>query len=197
MNRQSIIKSISTSFPTEWHNATRFGVKQILMAITLSTICGISRICKISPVFQYASNISTYKHDAAGLHEICKQRSTSETWIEQVKSHAMAGATLYADFWAIEILWQLSVYAYNISAMMRHKKNKFKRQEHRTFIDWFIAVPAKITRSGHQTEIKMYENHFHKAAWEDLDRPACPACRQAGGRQAHRSSIRIKDRKEI
>jgi len=54
--------------------------------------------------------------------------------------------------------------------MMRQKKNKFKQQEHRTFIDWFIVVPAKITRSGHQTEIKMYENHFSKDAWEELDR---------------------------
>ena len=54
--------------------------------------------------------------------------------------------------------------------MMRQKKNRFIRQEHRIFIDWFISVPAKIIRSGHQTEIKMYENHFYKADWKDLDR---------------------------
>ena len=125
---------------------------------------------KIVPVYQYACYISTYELDAAGLHKIYKQRSTSETWIEQVKSHVMAGATLTGDFWANDILWQLSVFAYNISVMMRQKKDKFKRQEHRTFIDWFISVPAKITRSGHQTEIKMYENHFYKADWKELDR---------------------------
>jgi hypothetical protein len=84
------------------------------------------------------------------------------------------------------ILWQLGVFASNISVMMCQKKDKFKRQEHRTFIDWFIAVPAKITRSGHQTElkivnpflkqtirceqIKMYKNHFYKADWQELDR---------------------------
>jgi len=125
---------------------------------------------KIVPVYQYACYISTYELDAAGLHKIYKQRSTSETWIEQVKSHVMAGATLTGDFWANDILWQLSVFAYNISVMMRQKKDKFKRQEHRTFIDWFISVPAKITRSGHQTEIKMYENHFYKADWKELDK---------------------------
>jgi len=125
---------------------------------------------KIVPVYQYACYISTYELDAAGLHKIYKQRSTSETRIEQVKGHVMAGATLTADFWANDILWQLSVFAYNISVMMRQKKDKFKRQEHRTFIDWFIAVPAKIIRSGHQTEIKMYENHFYKADWKELDR---------------------------
>jgi len=53
---------------------------------------------------------------------------------------------------------------------MRQKKNRFKRQEHRTFIDWFISVPANIIRSWHQTEIKMYENHFYKADWEELDK---------------------------
>jgi hypothetical protein len=125
---------------------------------------------KIVPIYQYACYISTYELDAAGLHKIYKQRSTSETWIEQVKSHVMVGATLTGDFWANDILWQLSVFAYNISVMMRQKKDKFKRQEHRTFIDWFISVPAKIIRSGHQTEIKMYENHFYKADWKELDR---------------------------
>jgi len=148
---------------------------------------------KIAPVYQYACYVSTYELDAAGLHKIYKQRSTSEfwdergqyktcfdwrakkqnlqskTWIEQVKGHVMAGATLTGDFWANDILWQLSVFAYNISVMMRQNKDKFKLQEHRTFIDWFIAVSAKITRSGYQTEIKMYENHFHKADWKELD----------------------------
>jgi hypothetical protein len=125
---------------------------------------------KTVPVYQYACYISTYELDAAELHKIYKQRSTSETWIEQVKGHVMAGATLTGDFWANDILWQKSVFAYNISVMMRQKKDKFKRQEHRTFIDWFISVPAKIIRSGHQTEIKMYENHFYKADWQEIDR---------------------------
>ena len=82
----------------------------------------------------------------------------------------MAGATLTDDFWANDILWQLSVFAYNLSVMMRQKENRFKRQEHRTFIDWFISVPAKITRSGHQIELKLYEHHFYKADWQELDK---------------------------
>jgi len=85
----------------------------------------------IVPVYQYASYISSYDMDAVQLHEIYKQRSTSEfcderdqsklvlnwrakmqnllsnTWIEQVKGQAMAGATLTDDFWANDILWQL------------------------------------------------------------------------------------------
>ena len=48
MNRQHLVKSISSSFPTVWHNATKFGVNQVLMAITLASISGISRICRIA-----------------------------------------------------------------------------------------------------------------------------------------------------
>jgi hypothetical protein len=125
---------------------------------------------QIVPVYQYVCYASGYDMTAIELHELYKQRSTSETWIEQVKGHTMAGSTLTDDFWANDILWQLSVLAYNISVMMRQKKNKFKQQEHRSFIDWFIAVPAKITISGHQIELKMYERHFYKDAWEELDR---------------------------
>jgi len=125
---------------------------------------------KTVPVYQYVCYISSYDLDAVALHELYKQRSTSETWIEQVKGHAMAGGTITDDFWANDILWQLSVFAYNISVMMRQTKDRYKRQEHRSFIDWFIAVPAKITRSGHQIELKMYEHHFYKDAWKELDR---------------------------
>ena len=125
---------------------------------------------QIVPVYQYVCYASGYDMTTIELHELYKQRSTSETWIEQVKGHTMAGSTLTDDFWANDILWQLSISAYNISVMMRQKKNKFKQQEHRSFIDWFIAVPAKITISGHQIELKMYEHHFYKDAWEELDR---------------------------
>jgi len=124
----------------------------------------------IVPVYQYVCYISSYDMDAIQLHELYKQRSTSETWIEQVKGQAMAGATLTNDFWANDILWQLSVFAYNLSVMMRQKKSKFKRQEHQTFIDWFISVPAKITSTGHQMELKLYEHHFNKADWQELDK---------------------------
>ena len=31
MNKQGIIKSVSTLFPTQWHSATKFGVNQVLI----------------------------------------------------------------------------------------------------------------------------------------------------------------------
>ncbi|HBL74346.1 MAG: hypothetical protein A2W90_18495 [Bacteroidetes bacterium GWF2_42_66] len=61
--------------------------------------------------------------------------------------------------------------------MISKKKSKFKRQGQRTFINWFIAVPAMITHHGHQKKLKIYrlsrlsgKHHFYKADWEGLDR---------------------------
>jgi len=120
--------------------------------------------------YEHACYISSLEYDAHHLHKIYKQRSTSETWIEQVKNHMMAGSTLTDNFWANDILWQLSVFAYNLSVMVRTGKKKFLKQEHRTFANWFILVPARITRSAKQIELKMYEHHFYKEDWEELDR---------------------------
>jgi len=53
--------------------------------------------------------------------------------------------------------------------MMRQKKNMFKRKAHRSLIDWFGSLPTNLTRSGNQLELKMYEHHFYKDAWEELD----------------------------
>lgn len=123
----------------------------------------------VVPVYQYACYASSYDKVATELHGLYGQRSVSETWIEQVKGHTMAGGTLTNDFWANDILWQLAGLAYNISVMLRQKKDRFKRQEHRIFMDWFVNVPAKITRSGRRTELKMYESHFFREDWEELD----------------------------
>lgn len=116
------------------------------------------------PIYEYACYISSYDMDAHGLHKLYAERSTSETWIEQVKSQLMAGKTLTDDFWANDILWQLNTFSYNISVMMRYK-NKFHRQEHKTFREWFINVPGKLVSGGHKTEIKMYKQYYQKDDW--------------------------------
>lgn len=120
-------------------------------------------------IYQYACYISSYESDASKLHELYKQRSTSETWIGQVKGQVMAGSTLTNNFAANNILWQLSVFAYNVSVMMRKSVVKFKKQEHRTFVGWFITIPAKIIRSSRQIQMKIYKHHSHKKDWKMLD----------------------------
>ena len=53
---------------------------------------------KIMPVSQYVCYISFHDMDVTQLHELYKQCSTSETWIEPVKEYTMAGSTLTDDF---------------------------------------------------------------------------------------------------
>ena len=76
---------------------------------------------KTVPVYQYVYYVSSYDVDAVKLHELYKQRSTSETWIEQVKGHTMAGSTLTDDFWANDILWQLRVHEIIKSGFQKEK----------------------------------------------------------------------------
>ena len=59
LSHNNIVSSISPSFPTEWHNTTKYGVNQLLMAITLASISGISRICRIT-VFDGDGLVKTF-----------------------------------------------------------------------------------------------------------------------------------------
>jgi len=115
-------------------------------------------------IYEYACYASSYDIGALELHKLYTERSTSETWIEQVKSQLMAGKTLTDDFWANDILWQLNTFSYNISVMMRYG-NRFHRQEHKTFREWFINVPGKLVAGGHKTEVKMYKQYYCKDDW--------------------------------
>lgn len=117
----------------------------------------------------YCSNLkktSSEELDAIDLHENYKQRSTSETWIAEVKGQLLAGSTLTNNFHANDIFWQLGVFAYNLSVMMRYKVKKYWKQEHNTFRDWFINIPAKIVRSGRVNRMKIYESWYFRERWE-------------------------------
>ena len=121
------------------------------------------------PKYEYACYCSNLTVDVLELHELYKQRSTSETWIEQVKNQLLAGATLTDDFHANDMLWQLNVLAYNLSVMMRYKVKKLWRQEHATFRDWFINLPAKLVHGSRQVSMKIYENYYLKDKWIEFD----------------------------
>ena len=148
--KKRILKAIRTV--TEWVEADFMGTKQWV------------------PKYEYACYCSNLTVDVLELHELYKQRSTSETWIEQVKNQLLAGATLTDDFHANDILWQLNVLAYNLSVMMRYKVKKLWRQEHASFRDWFINLPAKLVHGSRQVTMKIYENYYHKDSWIEFDR---------------------------
>lgn len=120
--------------------------------------------------YEYACFCSDLPGTATELYKKYSERSTCETWIEQVKSQLMAGKTLTDNFWANDMLWQLNIFAYNLSIMMRFKITKFWRQEHTTFKEWFIEVPAKLVQTGHQLILRIYQNYYEKEQWLKLER---------------------------
>ena len=124
---------------------------------------------QLVPNYQYACYCSNEDEDAIGLHEKYKERSTSENWIEQVKNQLLAGKTLTNSFHANDILWQLNVLAYNLSVMMRYKVRKFWSEEHNTFREWFIELPAKIITSGRQISMKIYHNYYFLDKWKEFE----------------------------
>lgn len=121
-------------------------------------------------VYQYACYCSDLELTVQELHEKYNERSTSENWIEQVKNQLLAGKTLTNNFHANDLLWQIGVFAYNLSIMLRYKIKKYWKEEHNTFRDWFIELPAKILTGGRQLKMKIYENYYYREDWEYLDR---------------------------
>ncbi len=122
--------------------------------------------------YEYACYCSNLAVNGLELHELYKQPSTSETWIEQVKNQLLAGATLTEDFHANDILWQLNVLAYNLSAnwRMRYKLKKLWQQGHAMFRDRFINLPAKLVQGSRQIARKIYQNYHYKNRWIELVR---------------------------
>lgn len=123
---------------------------------------------QLIPQYAYACYCSTLELNALAVHNNYKQRSISETWIAEIKGQLLAGSTLTNSFYANDILWQIATFAYNLSIMMRYKIKKYWKQEHNTFRDWFINIPAKIVSSGRITSLKIYEAYYFRDKWEKL-----------------------------
>jgi len=121
-------------------------------------------------IYEYACYCSSLELSAEQLHEKYNDRSTSENWIEQVKNQLLAGKTITNNFHANDLLWQIGVFAYNLSVMMRYKVKKHWKEEHNTFKDWFIELPAKILTGGRQTKMKIYEKYYFRDDWEYFER---------------------------
>ncbi len=120
---------------------------------------------EIVPIYQYSCFCSTLNESAKNIYKRYRDRSTSETWIEEVKSQAKAGSTLTNNFFANEMLWILSCMAYNIGVMARSKASKKDTREHKTFKDRFIVVPGKLVNVAGKLKLKIYENYYYRSQW--------------------------------
>jgi len=122
------------------------------------------------PVYDYFCYCTNLKGlDSIKIHELYGQRAECENWIEHTKNQLCAGKTITNNFYVNDILWQLSVIAYNLSVLMRYESDfKIWRQEPGTFREWFILVPGKVVTNARKTIVKMSKHYIYAKEWEGL-----------------------------
>jgi hypothetical protein len=122
------------------------------------------------PVYDYFCYCSNLKGlPPVRLHTLYGERAESENWIENTKNQLCAGKTVTNDFYVNDILWQLSVMAYNLSVIMRYESDyKTWRQGPKTFREWFICVPGKVVTTGRKTIVKMSNQYIFAKQWKLL-----------------------------
>ena len=112
---------------------------------------------------------STVINNAIKIHALYGERAECENRIENTKNQLCAGQTITNDFHVNDILWQLSVMAYNISVLIRYDSDyKTWKQEPKTFREWFILVPGKVVTNARRTTVKMSVHYLYAKQWERL-----------------------------
>jgi hypothetical protein len=160
----------SFDYKAKGWNITRklHAVRLLIGHVEVETFGNIERVPQYS-YYCYCSNLAHASGEI--LHQIYAQRAESENWIEQAKNHLFAGQTRMQNFHGNDILWQLSVLAYNISIMMRYAMcKKTWKEEYKTFRDWFVKIPAKVVSSGRKLYIKMTKYYHAAQRWQKLEK---------------------------
>jgi hypothetical protein len=128
---------------------------------------GIIEQIPVYDFFCYCSNLKGL--DSMSIHRLYGGRAECENWIEHKKNQLCAGKTITDNFYVNDILWQLSVIAYNLSVTMRYESDfKVWRQEPGSFREWFIAVPGKVVVHGRKTIVKMSKHYIYAKEWMRL-----------------------------
>ena len=119
------------------------------------------------PVYEYFCYCTNLKGlSVMEIHALYGQRAECENWIEHIKNQMCAGETRTDDFHVNDILWQLSVMAYNISVLMRYESDyTIWRQEPKSFREWFILVPGKVITHSRKTIVKMSTHYLYAKEW--------------------------------
>jgi hypothetical protein len=122
------------------------------------------------PVYEYFCYCTNLKGlTALRIHSLYGERAESENWIENTKNQLHAGQTITNDFHVNDMLWQLSVMAYNISVLMRYESDyKTWKQEPKSFREWFILVPGKVVTNARKTTVKMSIHYLYIKQWRGL-----------------------------
>jgi hypothetical protein len=148
-----------------WSKSRKMYAIRILKEYVKKDFFGKIELIPIYEYFCYCTNLKGLT--AMQIHTLYGQRAESENWIENTKNQLYAGQTITNDFHVNDILWQLSVMAYNISVLMRYDSDyKTWKQEPKSFMQWFIVVPAKVVTNGRKTIVKMSKHYIYAKQWK-------------------------------
>lgn len=103
------------------------------------------------------------------IYHLYKDRGECENWIEAVKNQIGAGTALTQDFWANDALWQLGVFAYNLTIWMRFLTcKKSWRQEPNTFRNWFIRAAGRLINHARRLTLKLQKHYYYEKDWMSI-----------------------------
>jgi len=143
-----------------WKKARKMYAVRIVKEYVEKVFFGQVERIPVYDYFCYCTNLKGL--DTLRIHVLYGQRAECENWIENTKNQLCAGQTITDDFHVNDILWQLSVMAYNISVLMRYDSDfKIWRQEPKSFREWFILVPGKVVTNARKTIVKMSVHYLY------------------------------------
>ena len=101
------------------------------------------------------------------IYYLYRDRAECENWIEHAKNQLSAGTTRLNSFKANVILWQLAIYAYNLTIWLRYlcADRKYWRQEPATFRRWFINIAGNLVYTARQFYLNMQKFCYYKNEW--------------------------------
>lgn len=150
-----------------WSRARKMCAVRIVKEFVEKEFFGKIERIPIYDYFCYCTNLKGLT--VSKIHSLYGERAESENWIENTKNQLCAGQTITDDFHVNDILWQLSVLAYNISVLMRYDSEyKVWKQEPKTFREWFILVPGKVVTNARKTIVKMSKHYIYAEKWRYL-----------------------------
>jgi len=150
-----------------WKKARKIYAVRILKEYVEQDFFGKIEKVPVYDYFCYCTNLK--RLSPSEIHTLYGQRAESENWIEHVKNQLHAGQTTTKDFDVNDILWQLSVMAYNISVLMRYESDhNVWRQEPKTFRDWFILVSGIFVANAQTATVKMPKDYIYIKKWRGL-----------------------------
>jgi hypothetical protein len=148
-----------------WSKAREMYAVRIVKEYVEKDFFGKLELIPVYEYFCYCTNVKGLS--STQIHALYGQRAECENWIENTKNQLCAGQTTTDDFHVNDILWQLSVMAYNISVLMRYElDHKTWRQEPKTFREWFIIVPGKVVMNARRITVKMSIYYLYAKEWK-------------------------------